>query len=404
MDFKYHPRCAKLNITNICFADDLMLFARGDVLSVQTMMAVFHSFSEETSLKANPDKCKVFFGGTGYEEQQAIKESTGCIEGKLPIRYLGVPLTSRKLSVIQCQPLIDKMIARIQHWSVKFLSYAGRQQLVQSVLISITNYWMSVFPLPKKVIQKIEALCRNFLWSAKTDGRKALVSWENTCEPRNAGGLNFKKLIFWKKATIMKLLWNIHNKNDKLWIRWLDIYFLKGNSILSWQVQHTSSWMLNSILKCRTYTQNNVAWEKAEASKVFNTAAIYNSLCGESWVQRIDWRNLGSFMKNIAVSACSFIWHRMLDWNGYTRYGSDWDTEKRWLIEELAKKGWRREILRINLAETVYHIWQARNEIIFKNNSPNLDVTRKITESVIGRIMLAKKLKIHINASRDSII
>ncbi|XP_058749285.1 uncharacterized protein LOC131622277 [Vicia villosa] len=99
-----------------------------------------------------------------------------------------------------------------------------------------------------------------------------------------------------------------------------------------------------------------------------------------------------------------FIWHRMLAWNGYTRHDADWDKEKRWLIEELAKKGWRREILRINLAETVYHIWQERNGIIFKNKSPNLDVIRRITESVIGRSILAKKLKIHINASRDSII
>lgn len=62
---KIHPRCAKLNITNICFADDLMLFSRGEVLSVHLMMKAFYMFPEATGLRANPEKCKVLFGGTG---------------------------------------------------------------------------------------------------------------------------------------------------------------------------------------------------------------------------------------------------------------------------------------------------------------------------------------------------
>ncbi|XP_058768924.1 uncharacterized protein LOC131642722 [Vicia villosa] len=446
-DFKYHPRCAKLNITNICFADDLMLFARGDVLSVKTMMCTFNKFSEETGLKANPDKCKVFFGGTDYDIQHAIRVATGCVEGTLPIRYLGVPLTSRKLSVIQCQPLIDKMVERIQHWSVKFLSYAGRQQLVQSVLMSISSYWMSVFPLPKKIIQKIEALCRNFLWSAKTDGRKALVAWEHLCEPRNAGGLNFKKLLFWNRATIMKLLWNIHNKNDKLWIRWLDIYFMKGNPILTWPVKHTSSWMMNCVLKCRIYTHNNEAWESANTMKRFDTATVYRSICGES--NKVPWKHLfyqnharprAKFILWLALwgrlgtkdrlekiginhdkhccfclqhetinhlffdcAFTGFVWRNLLSWNGYLRQVADWDKEKKWLFAELGKKGWRREFLRVTLTETVYHIWKDRNEILFKDRSPNLDVIRRIIDSVISRCLLARNLQNHINASRDSI-
>lgn len=30
-EFKYHPKCAKLGITHLSFADDLLLFARGDL-------------------------------------------------------------------------------------------------------------------------------------------------------------------------------------------------------------------------------------------------------------------------------------------------------------------------------------------------------------------------------------
>lgn len=29
-DFKFHWRCSKVNLTHLCFADDLMIFSHGD--------------------------------------------------------------------------------------------------------------------------------------------------------------------------------------------------------------------------------------------------------------------------------------------------------------------------------------------------------------------------------------
>lgn len=66
---------------------------------------------------------------------------------------------------------------------------------------------MQVFPIPKKIIGKVETFCRNFLWSAKAEGRKAYVAWETLCEPKNVGGLNIKDLNMWNKTMMMKLLW-----------------------------------------------------------------------------------------------------------------------------------------------------------------------------------------------------
>nr|GFB42449.1 hypothetical protein [Tanacetum cinerariifolium] len=48
------------------------------------------------------------------------------IEGKLPIRYLGVPLLSKRLYVIDCSILVDKVTKRILDWKNKSLSFAGR--------------------------------------------------------------------------------------------------------------------------------------------------------------------------------------------------------------------------------------------------------------------------------------
>lgn len=43
--FKYHPRCSKLGITHLCFADDLLLFVRGELQSVQRLYHCFWTFS-----------------------------------------------------------------------------------------------------------------------------------------------------------------------------------------------------------------------------------------------------------------------------------------------------------------------------------------------------------------------
>ncbi len=90
----------------------------------------------------------------------------------LPVRYLGVPLISGKLSVRDCDLLISKITAKISGWRVATLSYAGRLQLVSSVLSTMSQYWMNVLLLPKTVITAVEKLCSDFLWKVSDGERK----------------------------------------------------------------------------------------------------------------------------------------------------------------------------------------------------------------------------------------
>lgn len=105
----------KLNITNVCFADYLLMFVRGDVESVKLLMHRFDQFSNATGLRANQAKCKVYFGGVYGFDRDRILAETGFVVGDLPFKYLGVPLTSRKLSVHLCRPLIDSILERVTH-------------------------------------------------------------------------------------------------------------------------------------------------------------------------------------------------------------------------------------------------------------------------------------------------
>ncbi|XP_070029289.1 uncharacterized protein [Nicotiana sylvestris] len=61
--FKFHPRCSKLGITHLSYADDLLLFARGFLNFISHRHDCFNHFSQVYGLQANLKKSSVYFGG-----------------------------------------------------------------------------------------------------------------------------------------------------------------------------------------------------------------------------------------------------------------------------------------------------------------------------------------------------
>jgi ABC-type uncharacterized transport system permease subunit len=99
------------------------------------------------------------------------------LEGVLPIHYLGVPLTTKKLSLSNCATLMEKISGRINSWLSRHFFLVGRLQLISSVLFSIQIYWFNIFILPKKVIRLIEQKFNWLLWNENdSSSTKAKVS------------------------------------------------------------------------------------------------------------------------------------------------------------------------------------------------------------------------------------
>ena len=95
--FKYHPRCSKLDITHLCFPDDLLLFARRDLESVKAIQLCFSQFSQALGLQANLNKSSIYSGGVQMEVRQQIVQQFGYNMEELPFKYLGVPLSTKKM-------------------------------------------------------------------------------------------------------------------------------------------------------------------------------------------------------------------------------------------------------------------------------------------------------------------
>ncbi|GKA11711.1 RNA-directed DNA polymerase, eukaryota, reverse transcriptase zinc-binding domain protein [Tanacetum coccineum] len=135
--FRYHLGCKRLKITQICFVGDLMVFCNGDTSSAKVVKRTLEEFSRVSGLKPNMQKSTIFIRGTNVMEQNCILKLIPFSVGKLPMRYLGVPLITKQLSVSECKPFIEKVEKRILNWKNRTLTYAGRLQLVASVLNSM---------------------------------------------------------------------------------------------------------------------------------------------------------------------------------------------------------------------------------------------------------------------------
>ena len=91
--------------------------------------------------------------------------------------------------------LSEKITARINSWTTKKLSFAGRVQLIQHVLFGIQVYWTSYFIFPTKLIKDIEKLFSSFLWSGFDQAvHMAKVAWTQVCLPTKEGGLGLKRV------------------------------------------------------------------------------------------------------------------------------------------------------------------------------------------------------------------
>ncbi|KAL2253052.1 UNVERIFIED_CONTAM: LINE-1 retrotransposable element ORF2 protein [Sesamum indicum] len=251
------------------FADDLLLFCRADFDSIRVFKEGFDWFAKVSGLRLNVQKSHLIISRSAQELKDQMLEILGFQEGHLPMRYLGLPLISSRLSISDCEPLISKIDARITGWEGISLSYAGRVQIIKSVLSTLSLYWVSAFILPKKVINEIEKRLRNFLWKGTTSSGYAKVAWKDVCRPTDEGGLGFKDISTLNRALMSKKLCDvIRCDRTSIWVQWLYQDRLRDTSI--WTVrEHGGSWGWRKMLRLRPFLRSIVDYQIGNGDRFF---------------------------------------------------------------------------------------------------------------------------------------
>ncbi|WMV09261.1 hypothetical protein MTR67_002646 [Solanum verrucosum] len=90
-----------------------MIFCKGNTNSISRVMETLTHFSYVTSLQANMDMSNLFLAGVDDRTKDQLMRKTGFVLGALSIIHLGLPLSSKGWSKMECQQLIDKITSKI---------------------------------------------------------------------------------------------------------------------------------------------------------------------------------------------------------------------------------------------------------------------------------------------------
>lgn len=214
------PKAARLRCS--LYADDAAIFAAPTAVEMERLQKILNFFGTCSGLRVSMAKTEIY---PIRLESTAVQSIIQNFPGKVCSflgKYLGLPLHLRKLRKIDVQPLLDKIGAKLPTWKGRFLSLAGRETLVKTVLTSQPIYHMTAFLEQKWLIRCIDRLRRSFLWKGETpdkvSGGHSLVNWKTTARPKVLGGLGIIELEQFARALRLRWLWFRWRQKDRAWV------------------------------------------------------------------------------------------------------------------------------------------------------------------------------------------
>ncbi|KAJ3691840.1 hypothetical protein LUZ61_021004 [Rhynchospora tenuis] len=215
-----HSICQKLTEPFILlqYADDTLLFSTAKGTSVHVLRQVLNTFSGASEIQINLSKSSLVPFNLSEQMLHAINPALQVQSHKLPLTYLGLPLTLNRPDKVAYQGILDKLQCRLAGWKSSLLSRAVRVTLASSVLSSIPIFFMSVFKLPAWVVKATDRIRRNFIWGSATANHRAihLLSWDRICLPKSHGGFGLINLKLQNIALLLKWWWRLHNNPQSL--------------------------------------------------------------------------------------------------------------------------------------------------------------------------------------------
>jgi hypothetical protein len=194
-------------LTHLLFADDCFLFCRADESECNRLKEVLTKYEEASGQAINLQKSEIFFSkNTAENVKTSIKNVFQVTEGMGSGKYLGLPsIVGRKKKAIFGY-LRDRVWKRIQQWSGKHLSKAGREVLIKSVAQSIPTYCMSTFLLPTTLGDEIQRMLNSFWWGSNREQNKGInwLSWDKLTMRKEFGGMGFRHLHGFNLAMLGK--------------------------------------------------------------------------------------------------------------------------------------------------------------------------------------------------------
>ncbi|KAL0291713.1 UNVERIFIED_CONTAM: hypothetical protein Sangu_3261800 [Sesamum angustifolium] len=338
-DFNFHPKCEKLKITHLLFADDLMMFSRGDLPSVHILMECLQEFRDVSGLAVNTSKSSIFTAGIENNILCDILARTEFTRGEMPVR----------------------------EWSVFGYksSHSQRQSLRKSTgFVGI----FSGTPNEHRLLGRISVIPK--MKGVLASGIHKLGTWPSL--PEFYGTSTARQTRFGYSGSMLSISkedqFGIGNRRRRLTTpstacrnphKSLRFWLARGGNRAHGRVEQQLS----------TRDRLMFLQEDSSCSLCINTQETAKHLFFECPFSNLVWTNIRQ-------------------WLGIHRRMSTLLSAVKWLIKEKTRSSVQNKARLIALACTVYSLWRHRNEVIFEGKTPcpeGLVISIRIT---VYRILL----------------
>ncbi|GAA0164487.1 hypothetical protein LIER_20108 [Lithospermum erythrorhizon] len=354
-DFDFHPRYREIGVVNINFADDLFILCRANEKSLKTVKRVLAMFGDCSDLKPNLAKSTCYFARIVDMEEVRLSNIMGIPISALPVRYLGIPLTTKQISSYDCRVLVDKVRNRIEGWGCKHFSFVGRVTLINSVLFGVCNYWCQTTFLPIQTVEAIEKTMNQYLRKGAIGVKeRSIDSW------------------VWRKLLMLRDAIKPHEKykveDGKIMNYLYDNWSSEGVMVEAFSARERSVLGLLSTDSVADFCRN-MKWPK-----------------GRRFTENI------SRCKNLLLATLSDAEDRMV-WFEADRHCTSlvWDGIR---VRTGLRKGFKSKLRRVCITAAVYHIWKCKNVVVFENRVLEVElVTMQCIQGIKSRVSSWRNIK-----------
>lgn len=164
-------------INHLLFADDTMFLTKTDPRCCTSLLDILHNYETASGQMINTVKSYISFSAkTPQDIRERVKTQLGIDKEGGVGKYLGLPEHfGRKKRDLLSASIVDKIHQKDVSWNSRFLSTAGKDTILQSVLSDVPSFAMTCFELPVGLCKNIQSELTSFWWNSKEGDRK--ICW-----------------------------------------------------------------------------------------------------------------------------------------------------------------------------------------------------------------------------------
>eukprot|EP00253_Pinus_taeda_P004415 PITA_04415 len=309
------------------FADDSLLLGGASTRIARAFDKVLRRYCRVTGAAVNNNKSEVFSWNINQQELAGITSILG-FKGSTEwdrFTYLGLPIISGINKRALWNGIISKMKKKIAAWGGHWLTKGGKVILIKSVLSAYPIFQAAFLLAPRKVMEQISKLLREFLWQGGkgNERRFHLVNWDVVKRTKEEGGLQIRDPHLVNLALGGKILWKLihdptHSVSNILRAKY-GISKDLSNLTLPSTTKSTQLW--NLCCKRSQHFKNHL-YRIPGSSKhinVWTDSIMMNSPLADktditeirSWLERAGVKRLYDLAK----------WNKHGEWEGWDLYG-----------------------------------------------------------------------------------